>query len=121
MHVIELWCRAVDMKLENVGAVVVAGEVVPQFHLDGEFQIAIGVNNSFFRPHRPGDDSAHRIDNQTPPQQSGFLRNFSPSGPTLSISIIRSSTVPQAEITKALLICAKACESMATRCVEDLR
>ena len=28
---------------------------------------------------------------------------------------MRSSTVPQAEITKALLICAKACASMATR------
>ena len=50
-----------------------------------------------------------------PPLQSGSRRNFSPSGPACSISIMRSSTVPQAEITKALLICAKACESMATR------
>jgi hypothetical protein len=35
--VIELGRRAIDMKLENIGAIVVAREVVPQFHLDGEF------------------------------------------------------------------------------------
>ena len=29
VHVIKLRCRAVDMKLENIRAVVVAGEVVP--------------------------------------------------------------------------------------------
>ena len=50
-----------------------------------------------------------------PPQQSGLRRNFSASGLGLSISIMWSSTVPQAEITKALLIWAKACESIATR------
>ena len=50
-----------------------------------------------------------------PPQQFGSRRNFSASGPACSISIMCSSTVPQAEITNALLICANACESMATR------
>ena len=49
-----------------------------------------------------------------PPQQFGSRRNFSPAAPTCSISIMRSSTVPHAEITNALLIWANACESMAT-------
>ena len=96
------------MELENVWPVIVAGKVMSQLHLDGEFQITVGIQIAFFRPHRPSDDSAHRIDDQATAAQSGFRRNFSPSGPTLSISIMGSSTVPQAEITKALLICAKA-------------
>ena len=50
-----------------------------------------------------------------PPQQSGLRRNFSPSGPTSSLRMVSSSTVPQAEITHALLIWANACESIATR------
>ena len=50
-----------------------------------------------------------------PPLQSGLRRNFSAAASGSSISIMRSSTVPQAEITNALLICAKACASTATR------
>ncbi len=50
-----------------------------------------------------------------PPLQSGLRKNFSASAFGSSISIIRSSTVPQAETTNALLIWAKAWESTATR------
>jgi hypothetical protein len=50
-----------------------------------------------------------------PPLQSGLRRNFSAAGSGASISIMRSSTVPQAETANALLICANACASMAIR------
>jgi hypothetical protein len=50
-----------------------------------------------------------------PPQQSGLRRSFAASGPTSSLRIMSSSTVPQAEITHALLIWANACESTETR------
>jgi len=62
MDVIELGRRAIDMKLENIGAIVMAGEVVPKFHLNSEFKIAIGVKNPFFRSHWPRNYSTHRID-----------------------------------------------------------
>ena len=50
-----------------------------------------------------------------PPQQSGLRKNFSASGEGSSIAIMRSSTVPQADTTKALLICANAWLSTVTR------
>src|SRR5262249_11445014 len=45
-----------------------------------------------------------------PPLQSGLRRNCSASALGCSRLIMRSSTVPQAEITKALLIWANACD-----------
>ena len=116
MDVIKLRRGAVDVQLENVRPIVVAGEIVPQLHLDAEIEIAVGIEDAFLGAHRAGDDAAQWIDDQRCRRSNpGLRRNFSPAGPACSISIMRSSTVPQAETTNALLICAKACESMATR------
>ena len=41
MHPIELRRRAVDVNLENVGAVVVPGEIVTELHLNAEVVHAV--------------------------------------------------------------------------------
>ena len=41
MHRVKLRCSAIDLKMENVGPVVMAGEIVPQLHGDPELEIAL--------------------------------------------------------------------------------
>src|ERR1700738_5178284 len=101
MHGVKLRCSAIDLKMENVGPVVMASEIVPQLHCDPKLEIALGIKDAFLGSHRSG--------------QSESRRTFSAAGEGSSSAIICSSTVPQAEITKALLIWAKAWESMVTR------
>ena len=64
VHAVKLRRRAIDVHLENVRPVVVAGKVMPELHLDGEIEIALGVENAFLRSHRPGDDARQRVDDQ---------------------------------------------------------
>src|SRR6185503_9813471 len=47
VHTVELRRRAVDVHLENVGAVVVPGEIMTKLHLDRQIEIALGVENTF--------------------------------------------------------------------------
>jgi hypothetical protein len=103
---VKLGSRAVDVRLKNIRPIVVPGEVVTQFHLNSHFKIAIGIENALFGAQRPGDDAAHRIDDKATAAAVRIAQEFFTSGPHASISIMRSSTVPHAEITKALLICA---------------
>jgi len=44
--------------MENIRPVVVSGKVVPQLHLDAELEIALRVEDAFFRAERSGDDAA---------------------------------------------------------------
>src|SRR4029079_10768959 len=55
VHVIERRRGAVDVQVENVGTIVVPGEVVTQLHLDRLLEIAVGVEDAFFRTQGPGD------------------------------------------------------------------
>src|SRR5262245_31472012 len=52
VHGVEMRRRAVDMQLENVGPVVVAGEVMPELGQDAEIEVAVGVKNPLFGAHR---------------------------------------------------------------------
>src|SRR5262249_55734829 len=47
MHRVELRRRAVDLQVENVWPVIVAGKVVPQLHLDADLEIAVGIEDAF--------------------------------------------------------------------------
>src|SRR3954452_19511142 len=58
MHGIELGHGAVDLEMENIRPVVVAGEVVPKLHLDAEVEVAFGIENALLRAHGSGDDAA---------------------------------------------------------------
>src|SRR5262245_62462464 len=58
MHRIELRRRAVDLQMENVGPIIVAGEVVPQLHLDADLEVAVGIEDALFCGHRASDDAA---------------------------------------------------------------
>src|SRR6266850_3932401 len=55
---IDARCAAVDVDLENVGAVVMTGKVVAQLGEHSELEIAFGVQNSLLRAHRAGQDTA---------------------------------------------------------------
>jgi hypothetical protein len=57
-HRINVRGAAIDLKLKDVGAIVVPGEIVPQLHADAEIEIAIGIEDAFFGAHRTGDDLA---------------------------------------------------------------
>src|SRR3979409_2126570 len=74
---IDARCAAVDMDLENVGAVVMTGKVVAQLGEDAELEIALGVQNSLLRAHRAGKDTAVGRDDDASPAavraaQQGF-------------------------------------------------
>ena len=64
VHAIELRRGAVHVQLENIRPVVVAGEVVPQLHLDAELQVAVGIEDRLLGTKRTGDDAAQWIDDQ---------------------------------------------------------
>ncbi len=66
VHAVKLRRGAIDMHLENVRPVVVAGKVVAQLHLNAEVEIAFGVEDAFLGAHRPRDDPRQRIDDQRP-------------------------------------------------------
>jgi len=106
---------AVDLQLENVRPVVVAGEVVPQLGEHAQLELAIRIENALLGAHGPGDDAAVRRHDDAAAAAIGIAAEIFRLGPTFSIPIICSSTVPQAETTNALLICAKACASTETR------
>src|SRR5689334_10572368 len=62
VHRVDVRRRAVDVQLENVRPIIVAGEIVPQLHQDAELEIAFGVEDSFLRAHGPRQDAAVRRD-----------------------------------------------------------
>jgi hypothetical protein len=62
--------------LENIGAIVVAGEVVPQLGQDPELEIAVGIENALLGAHRAGDDAAVGRDDNAAAAAVGIAQEF---------------------------------------------
>lgn len=64
MHRVKLGRCTIDVKVKNVGPVVVPCKIVPELHLNAKIEIAFRIEDAFIRSHRPGNDAAQRIDDQ---------------------------------------------------------
>ena len=71
---VKLRCSAIDLKMENVGPIVMAGEIVPQLHGDPELEIALRIKDAFLGSHRSGDDPAVGRDDDAPSGAIGIAQ-----------------------------------------------
>ena len=49
LHGVDLRQAAVDLHVEDIGSVVVTGEIVAQLHLNATFNIAVGIQDALLR------------------------------------------------------------------------
>jgi len=58
MDRIELRRSAIDLEVEYVRPIVVAGKVVPELHLNAKLEIALGIEDAFLATQGAGNNPA---------------------------------------------------------------
>src|SRR6476660_4900606 len=76
MHGIELWRRAIDLQMENIGPIVMSGKIMPKLHRNAKVEVAFGIENAFLHTHRTGDDPAVGSDNQAAATAIGIAQEL---------------------------------------------
>src|SRR2546421_9799563 len=76
MHRIELWRRAIDLQMKNIGPIVMSGKIMPELRRDAEVEVAFRIENAFLAAHRTSNDPAVGSDDQAASTAIGIAQEL---------------------------------------------